>query len=160
MSGDGLLHDKSGVAPVIGVILMVAITVLLGAVIGMFIFNMDTPEDSAPGVKWLFEEKDDKVILRHDGGDRVPAKELSLIVEYDGASTQNIPIANNGNPNRYGTSEQLISSDTFVLNESVNPPGEYGAQLNENVSDVAEMKLIWESSETGDTSEIVGRFSP
>jgi len=57
MSGDGLLHDKSGVAPVIGVILMVAVTVLLGAVIGMFIFNMDTPEDNAPGVKWLFEEK-------------------------------------------------------------------------------------------------------
>ncbi|MEM2991626.1 MAG: type IV pilin N-terminal domain-containing protein, partial [Halobacteria archaeon] len=46
-----LKKSEEAVSPVIGVILMVAITVILAAVIAAFVFGMGPPK-SAPDIHW------------------------------------------------------------------------------------------------------------
>ncbi|WP_277543501.1 type IV pilin N-terminal domain-containing protein [Haloarcula laminariae] len=70
-----LLSDDSAVSPVIGVILMVAITVILAAVIASFVLGLgDTAGDAAPQVSTSCTSSGDLV---HEGGDTVDGSRLS-----------------------------------------------------------------------------------
>lgn len=59
-----LVTDDEAVSPVIGVILMVAITVILAAVIGTFVLNVGDVDERPPQTTIGFE---------YDTGDSVPA---------------------------------------------------------------------------------------
>ncbi len=48
--------DRKGVSPVIGVILMVAITVILAAVIASFVFGMGSKVKSAPQMQFMLQD--------------------------------------------------------------------------------------------------------
>lgn len=63
--------DESAVSPVIGVILMVAITVILAAVIGAFVLGLgDSIGDSGPQASLSFSENSSgHVTVTHQGGD-------------------------------------------------------------------------------------------
>ncbi len=50
------LKSRKGVSPVIGVILMVAITVILAAVIASFVFGMGSKVKSAPQASFMLED--------------------------------------------------------------------------------------------------------
>jgi len=50
-----LLRDDDAVSPVIGVILMVAITVILAAVIASFVLGLGDTQDTAPTVSFDFD---------------------------------------------------------------------------------------------------------
>ena len=81
--------DERAVSPVIGVILMVAITVILAAVIGAFVLQLgDSVSQTAPqasiGVDSITAD-DNEIVLRHSGGDTVEWDETQLIVEKEGA---------------------------------------------------------------------------
>ncbi len=73
------LRDQRGVSPVIGVILMVAITVVMGAVIAGFVYGYlgDTPK--APNV--ALSVIDDPtttattLIIKHNGGETIAASD-------------------------------------------------------------------------------------
>ena len=56
-----LFKDKKGVSPVIGVILMVAITVILAAVIASFVFGVGSKVKSAPQAQFMLEDAPDPV---------------------------------------------------------------------------------------------------
>ena len=62
--------DDRGVSPVIGVILMVAITVILAAVIGSFVLglgeNVSEPTQASLGFE---AQSDTEVTVNHNGGD-------------------------------------------------------------------------------------------
>jgi flagellin-like protein len=77
--------EDRGVSPVIGVILMVAITVILAAVIGAFVLQLgDNVSNTAPQASIGVEEIDadkNKTILRHSGGDTIEWSDTDLIVE-------------------------------------------------------------------------------
>jgi flagellin-like protein len=80
-----LLADDDAVSPVIGVILMVAITVILAAVIGTFVLGLgDQVQDTAPQTSFTFDYTDgtneDTLEIVHDGGDSVPASNLDASV--------------------------------------------------------------------------------
>ena len=82
--------DERAVSPVIGVILMVAITVILAAVIGAFVLQLgDSVSQTAPqasiGVDSITAD-DNEIVLRHSGGDTVEWDETQLIVEKEGAA--------------------------------------------------------------------------
>ena len=67
-----IIHSDRAVSPVIGVILMVAITVILAAVIGAFVLDISPSEDPAPSAQFGFDiNESDHVIVTHEGGDRV-----------------------------------------------------------------------------------------
>ena len=67
-----LFTDDEAVSPVIGVILMVAITVILAAVIGTFVLGLgDQVQDTAPQASFNFEFNSQTATVTHDGGDTI-----------------------------------------------------------------------------------------
>ena len=88
--------DNRAVSPVIGVILMVAITVILAAVIGTFVLGLgDQLQDTTPRASFGFETADEKqrVSITHESGDTVAAADLEVkattAFSYAGDTTAN-----------------------------------------------------------------------
>ncbi|MDS0258314.1 type IV pilin N-terminal domain-containing protein [Haloarcula sp. S1CR25-12] len=108
-----LLQDDDAVSPVIGVILMVAITVILAAVIASFVLGLGDTQQTTPQASWSFNydssldgsgsvaanhdfntdagnmsgssASDTGILtLTHDGGDSINEDRLSI--EQEGAS--------------------------------------------------------------------------
>ena len=76
----GYQSDERGVSPVIGVILMIAITVLLATVVGGFLLNFgDQLGDTTPQATISFTYIDDTTVsIRHSNGDAIDPKQLML----------------------------------------------------------------------------------
>jgi len=77
-----LKNDKRAVSPVIGVILMVAITVILAAVIAAFVFGYGVPT-SAPKAQFqlnLNSTDPTDIDLKHMGGDAVTWTQTTIMV--------------------------------------------------------------------------------
>ncbi|OYR51581.1 type IV pilin [Halorubrum sp. Ea8] len=79
--------DDRAVSPVIGVILMVAITVILAAVIGTFVLGLgDSLGDSQPTAQLDAEITDigaddtANLTIEHGGGDRIDAGAMRIVV--------------------------------------------------------------------------------
>lgn len=84
--------DDRAVSPVIGVILMVAITVILAAVIGTFVLGLgDSIGDSQPTAQLdvSFDTGNDNVTIEHNGGDRIDSGSLEVIVSNAAGSESN-----------------------------------------------------------------------
>lgn len=71
-------NSERAVSPVIGVILMVAITVILAAVIAAFVLGFGADQDSAPQATWSVENTTDSITFTHEGGDAVETDNLRL----------------------------------------------------------------------------------
>lgn len=92
-----LRDDDDAVSPVIGVILMVAITVILAAVVATFVMGFgDSLTDTAPQATFSFESESDgtngpgiaditasgtagTLTIAHDSGDTVEASTLEIV---------------------------------------------------------------------------------
>jgi flagellin-like protein len=89
-----LLTDDDAVSPVIGVILMVAITVILAAVIGTFVLGLgDQVQSTAPQASFNFDFEQsatgtDELTITHDGGDAVPSSQLTTVTSGNSTSLQ------------------------------------------------------------------------
>jgi archaeal flagellin N-terminal-like domain len=71
--------DDRGVSPVIGVILMVAITVILAAVIGAFVLGLgDQVSTQAPQASIGFSFDGNNVTLAHEGGDNLDKSTIEV----------------------------------------------------------------------------------
>ena len=80
-----LFTEDRGVSPVIGVILMVAITVILAAVIGAFVLGLgDQASSSAPQASFDYSFGDDTVNITHAGGDNIERSTLNVTGIDDG----------------------------------------------------------------------------
>lgn len=76
-----LFNDERAVSPVIGVILMVAITVILAAVIGTFVLGLgDQVQNTTPQASFGFDTADAKtnVTITHESGDTIEASALKV----------------------------------------------------------------------------------
>ena len=77
------------VSPVIGVILMVAITVILATVIGAVVLDFgNSAGDSAPSASLSVDADtaDDQINIEHTGGDTLDSSQTRTIVEVGGSS--------------------------------------------------------------------------
>ncbi|MEF8869923.1 MAG: type IV pilin N-terminal domain-containing protein, partial [Haloarculaceae archaeon] len=78
-----LFADEGAVSPVIGVILMVAVTVILSAVIGTFALGLGTTQDTAPQSTWGTDYTGgppDTLTLSHQSGDPMEPDRLSVVI--------------------------------------------------------------------------------
>lgn len=77
-----LLRERKGVSPVIGVILMVAITVILAAVIASFVFGMSSKIRPVPQVQIMLSDSgpEDNIRMEHYGGDPIDLKVTKIMV--------------------------------------------------------------------------------
>ncbi len=84
-------RNEEAVSPVIGVILMVAITVILAAVIAAFVFGMGGSQTVAPTASIVASNDPDNpganMKIQHKGGDLLKGGEWKLSVVVVGNST-------------------------------------------------------------------------
>ncbi|TKX69752.1 type IV pilin [Halorubrum sp. SP9] len=84
--------DDRAVSPVIGVILMVAITVILAAVIGTFVLGLgDQLGDTAPQASFDIDSSNETAVnITKTGGQAIPIDDLVISIDgsrYDDANT-------------------------------------------------------------------------
>jgi len=88
-----IISDDDAVSPVIGVILMVAITVILAAVIATFVLGLgEQVSSTAPQASFTFEYSEGSpgdLTVTHDGGDSVKASELYVRGQNGAGSSVN-----------------------------------------------------------------------
>lgn len=74
---------QRAVSPVIGVVLMVAITIVLAAAIGAFVFGLAPGSDTAAPIATLTVDEYDtgEVTIRHEGGDALDLDEHTFLVD-------------------------------------------------------------------------------
>ena len=78
--------DDRAVSPVIGVILMVAITVILAAVIGTFVLGLgDSLGDNQPTAQLSvdIDYENDNISVEHNGGDAIADEELTMVINHN-----------------------------------------------------------------------------
>jgi flagellin-like protein len=100
--------DNRAVSPVIGVILMVAITVILAAVIGTFVLGLgDSLNNTAPQAN-LDAEADassNTVTLRHNGGDALSASSSEIQVNI---GTNDIDFVDAGSSDEFSVGDEVV----------------------------------------------------
>lgn len=83
------VDDDRGVSPVIGVILMVAITVILAAVIGAFVLGIGGDLQDTPQAQINIQTTDGtNISVSHNGGDAIPHEDVTLLVNGSGDGDQ------------------------------------------------------------------------
>lgn len=89
-----LNDDDRAVSPVIGVILMVAITVILAAVIGSFVLGLgNSVQETSPNANFQFDytqlgNGNYNVSATHTGGDTIPAEDSVNLTAAGGNGTE------------------------------------------------------------------------
>ncbi|WP_276251059.1 type IV pilin N-terminal domain-containing protein [Haloarcula rara] len=103
MVGKQIFEDDAGVSPVVGVILMVAITVILAAVAGSFVLGLDDSTGNvAPQVSIECNAADD--VITHEGGDNVEGDQLDVL--NAGSSSKSI------DSGTYTAGDELVNGST------------------------------------------------
>lgn len=152
--------DDRAVSPVIGVILMVAITVILAAVIGTFVLGLgDQVQQTSPNTQFTFDytpdatASGDELDVTHDGGDSVEDSQLDASVSgaMDTAPDPSVSATYNGD--LYGSSNSQVSagmSDTVDNTDF------------DSVSDLdlsgATVRVVW-TADSGDKSQTIARWT-
>jgi flagellin-like protein len=146
-----LLEDDDAVSPVIGVILMVAITVILAAVIASFVLGLGGSTQQTPQASFSWDYQDgsgsagDGVAqVSHDGGDSIPSQELYFRGSgLHGSSGATDPQVYDGNQ------QWPAANATGSMGDQSAVVG--GNTVGVVVSSDFELSLVWEPQE-GDTS--------
>jgi flagellin-like protein len=106
-----LLTDDRAVSPVIGVILMVAITVILAAVIGTFVLGLGQNVQSTPQASFNFDfdESVKNVTVTHNGGDALEVGDNTQSVNITGGNYTHGWLGSGGG---YNVSDSLSAGDS------------------------------------------------
>ncbi len=108
-------NDEEAVSPVIGVILMVAITVILAAVIAAFVFGMGTPTQApqASVVISSVSASTGNITLTHRGGDSIDLFKTKAIIDGVNSSQHNvINLLNGVSTQFYAVGDNLLITET------------------------------------------------
>ncbi|WP_303647866.1 type IV pilin N-terminal domain-containing protein [Haloarchaeobius amylolyticus] len=125
-----LFTEKRAVSPVIGVILMVAITVILAAVIGAFVLNIGGNQEKVPQASFSFAVNGTGLDITHDGGESVATGQVTFTV--DGVD-QTSPFSGD---------TSWTAGETFTISASS------GQKVN----------IVWSAS-SGSSSNIIGTYT-
>ncbi len=158
-----LVTDEDAVSPVIGVILMVAITVILAAVIGTFVLGLgQNVQQTTPQASFSFDFEDnvdvggghsyDNLTVTHDGGNGISSSELNLT-------------ANTNFNASYGAGDQRnnsrsISFDNMGLDSDVTAGNSVTAVMNTtsgNQFNGATFRVVWNAGDS-DQSQTLRTF--
>ena len=148
-----LLADDDAVSPVIGVILMVAITVILAAVIGTFVLGLgDQVQSTSPQASFSFDFESSTsggscgdiadsgttgtLDVTHDGGDAINENRLSLTTAG-------------------GTVSDLKASCSAISSDGEDVSA--GTTLDVDVGGQDTLRVVWESSD-GENTATLGKW--
>jgi len=132
--------DERAVSPVIGVILMVAITVILAAVIGAFVIGIGDDQETVPQASFDFDYDGEanELDVTHSTGQSIDINELSF------SGTESIDDMDSDD-----WADPVSAGDTVTLTDS---NGDGQVEWGSGVEDDDEVNLVWTSSDGGDSS--------
>ncbi|SEL40767.1 type IV pilin [Haloferax larsenii] len=133
------LSESRAVSPVIGVILMVAITVILAAVIGTFVLGLgDQVGDTAPQASFSFDYNSTatNVTVTHESGDAIATGNLNISVSSDAGATVTTYDGGDG---------QMNAGDSFEVDSGALSSGDT-------------VRVIW-TSESGANSATLQKYT-
>ena len=135
-----LFADDDAVSPVIGVILMVAITVILAAVIGTFVLGLGGQvQNNAPSAQFNFnEESGGDLTITHDGGQSVDVSNINVTDENNSIGSNTCQDSNGGNS---WSAAELSAGDSCTI-----PTGTFSSDNT--------VRIIWESDEGGTSATL------
>ena len=157
-----LATDDDAVSPVIGVILMVAITVILAAVIASFVLGLGGQTQTTPqaSMGWNWDVNSTaggtnsstaNLTVSHESGESVKITELFLRGDPGNGSSVNRQW-NGTNSTTIGDSEAVASGDSWDIANQSGPGSDstiYG------LTSEYDLQVIWQPEE-GDTSATLG----
>ncbi|ELZ96762.1 flagellin-like protein [Haloferax mucosum ATCC BAA-1512] len=150
-----LLTDDDAVSPVIGVILMVAITVILAAVIGTFVLGLGQQTATAPQASFSFDYNqsgDDFLNITHESGDQINSDRLNVTAGVKIYGTAEADASNAAETRTWtalnGGSEVDVKAGTSL---TIKP--ESGSSLHNQV-----VRIVW-NSESGENSATLRKWS-
>jgi flagellin-like protein len=140
MFNRSLSDEDDAVSPVIGVILMVAITVILAAVIATFVLGLgDQVSDTAPQASFDFDYEvngsSGNLTVTHTGGASIPANQLNVTNGTTNKQWNTFPI----------NSTNLSSNDDVTAGNSI---------TFQNVSNDDTVRVIWKNQEGTNTATL------
>ncbi|WP_435319180.1 type IV pilin [Haloarchaeobius sp. TZWSO28] len=142
-----LFTEDDAVSPVIGVILMVAITVILAAVIGAFVLNIGGSQEQVPQVSWGYDHTDadsstlDELTVSHEGGDSVDSSTIFLTLEDTaGTAVDDVDWAT-----QTGSTSDISAGSSATL------------QASGTGEDLVSATVVWKSS-SSDNSQVIGEW--
>lgn len=128
--------DEDAVSPVIGVILMVAITVILAAVIGTFVLGLGGQTETAPQASFSFDKgAGNTVTITHESGESIPTDSDTVEVTGD------IALPGPWTP----SDSELSAGDSTDVNLTSTSGGEV-------------IRVVW-TSESGSTSSTLQKWT-
>jgi len=137
-----LLTEEDAVTPVIGIILVVAITVILAAIVGVYALGLGSDVQNAPpNADFDFDYADtdatagaDQVTIEHNGGQPIEQENIEVVV---GGETRDPVTPADAFPTRFS------SGDTAVY--SIDESTDLGETL----------RIVWRAP-NGDSSNTIG----
>ncbi|MFD1587194.1 type IV pilin [Halorientalis brevis] len=165
-----LLKEEDAVSPVIGVILMVAITVILAAVIASFVLGLGGSTTKTPQAKFTWDYNSyngwagGNLTVTHDGGATIKAKELVIRGQgFNSTVDSSLPfkevdIVNKGDrtwadaeANPTTTTSSKKGGDSAVVS------GDY---MTAWVNNDYDLRLVYESSEGDNSATLASDTGP
>jgi len=155
MNIKALLNDDEAVSPVIGVILMVAITVILAAVIASFVLGLGDQNNPAPTANFEFDWTNDTASatdgdlrITHGDGDEVEAGNLYV----RGDSLGDAVDSGNSAPNDWATlADGTGSGDAVSAGQSI---------TLESTGNDYTVNVVWEDPDSDSTSTLSSDEGP
>jgi flagellin-like protein len=142
-----LFEEEDAVSPVIGVILMVAITVILAAVIGTFVLGLgDQVQQTSPNAQFSFDYDSTagELEITHGGGDGVESEQISFAGDLTVAGTNT------------WTAVSGVAAQTVTAGDSVTlTDGGTNIDLDANPETV---RVIW-NADDGDRSSTLAEWN-
>lgn len=156
---DDWIDDERAVSPVIGVILMVAITVILAAVIGTFVLDLgQSAGQTAPqaSLSVSVNTNTENVTVEHTGGDAIDASETRVIIENaSGDSITFNPAPSSSTLSVGGSVSMNVTTGDInsPWNEMTNTTSSFndiasGDQITITIIDTASQRQIFETTVT------------
>jgi len=116
-------RDQRGVSPVIGVILMVAITVVMGAVVAGFAYGYLGNTPKAPNIAMsVIDDPTDQtsVLVKHSGGENIGANEWKASLTLGKESSADFTLQGQLGANAISTGTTLdVGNQTITANTTV-----------------------------------------
>ena len=157
LSADSDESERSrGVSPVIGVILMVAITIILAAVIGAFVLGFGTDTETPPNTAW--DSSQDPVSIGDDGlesGDdlnvtftlettdrTIDGSNLNVVLTGDGEVGDDIDL----NDETYSAGSSIVVGTADNVDVDITD--------TEGINPDDQIRIVWEGDDTSSTLTI------
>ena len=159
-----LFTDDSAVSPVIGVILMVAITVILAAVIGTFVLNLGgSVSQTTPQASFGFDFTDDlepgddheydNVTVTHETGDTIDPAQINITGE------SNFGLVNSdGKYVDHDTANSSISFADMGHSAAVGAGASVTISKQDGDLDGETLRVVW-NSDTGENSATLSEWT-